>query len=182
MTMELRLAERLKGLRQENGWSLDELASHSGVSRATLSRIEKAEVSPTAAVLGRLCSCYGLTLSQLMVMAEGQGQALIRAADQAVWEDKASGFVRRLLSPPEPGLKAEVIGCTLAAGAALHYPQPPRPGLEHHLLMQAGRLRLSVGEDSFELGPGDCLRYRTYGATDFQVLGNEEASYLLVLV
>ena len=50
-----RLAQRLRELRHERGWSLDELAARSGVSRATLSRLENNEVSPTAAVLGRLC-------------------------------------------------------------------------------------------------------------------------------
>jgi transcriptional regulator with XRE-family HTH domain len=37
-----RLAERLRALRGERGWSLDELARRSGVSRATLSRLENA--------------------------------------------------------------------------------------------------------------------------------------------
>ena len=36
------------------------------VSRASLSRLENAEVSPTASVLGRLCAAYGLTMSRLM--------------------------------------------------------------------------------------------------------------------
>ena len=43
-----RLADRLRELRRERGWSLDDLASRSGISRATLSRMEKADVSSTA--------------------------------------------------------------------------------------------------------------------------------------
>ena len=68
--LDRRIAQRLKALRQERGWSLDELAGLAGVSRATLSRLENADVSPTAAVLGKLCAAHGLTMSRLMMMVE----------------------------------------------------------------------------------------------------------------
>src|SRR6266567_6009861 len=56
------IAQRLKSLRAERGWSLDELVRRSNVSRATLSRLENAEVSPTTSMLGKLCAAYGLTI------------------------------------------------------------------------------------------------------------------------
>ena len=68
--LDQRLAGRLKALRTERGWPLDELASRAGISRATLSRLENAEVSPTASVLGKLCGAYGMTMSRLMRMVE----------------------------------------------------------------------------------------------------------------
>ena len=52
--LDTALARRLKALRHEHALSLDELASRSGVSRTTLSRLENAETSPTANALGRL--------------------------------------------------------------------------------------------------------------------------------
>ena len=67
-SMDRLIAQRLKALRGERAWSLDELGARSGVSRATLSRLENGETSPTTAVLGRLCSAYGMTLSRLMLM------------------------------------------------------------------------------------------------------------------
>lgn len=48
------MAGRLADLRVERGWSLDELARHTGVSRSTLSRLERAEISPTAAFAGEV--------------------------------------------------------------------------------------------------------------------------------
>jgi transcriptional regulator with XRE-family HTH domain len=71
------IAQRLKLLRAERGWSLDELAKRSNVSRATLSRLENAEVSPTASVLGKICAAYGLTMSRLMYMVEDNFVPLI---------------------------------------------------------------------------------------------------------
>ena len=58
-SIDKQIAQRLKSLRAERDWSLDELAKRSGVSRATLSRLENAEVSPTASVLGKLCAALG---------------------------------------------------------------------------------------------------------------------------
>src|SRR4029077_9567681 len=86
------IAQRLKGLRAERGWSLDELAGRSNVSRATLSRLENAEVSPTTSVLGKLCAAYGLTMSQLMHMVEDTFIPLIHRNMQAVWRDPTIGF------------------------------------------------------------------------------------------
>lgn len=60
------LAEHLRKLRTDRGLRLQDLADNSGVSRATLSRIENGDVSPTAETLGRLASVLALPLSQLL--------------------------------------------------------------------------------------------------------------------
>src|SRR5512145_407276 len=99
-SFEQRIAQRLKSLRGERGWSLDELAGRSDVSRATLSRLENADVSPTASVLGKLAAAYGLTISRLMHLVEDDFAPLIRRDAQPVWSDTGIGFNRRSVSPP----------------------------------------------------------------------------------
>ena len=166
--LDMRIASRLKGLRQERGWSLDELAGRAGVSRATLSRLENAEVSPTASVLGRLCAAYGLTMSRLMLMVEDDFAPLVPESAQPVWVDASAGFRRRSVSPPAAALAGEVLACELDAGARIEYPQPPRPNLEHHLLMLEGALHITVDGRRHGLRPGDCLRYQLAGASLFE--------------
>ena len=88
-----RLAHRLRLERDSRGWSLAELAEHSGVSKATISKIERAEVSPTAVILVRLAGAFDLTLAGLMLRAEGQGERLVasrRAAGLARSGDRLS--------------------------------------------------------------------------------------------
>ena len=88
-----RLAHRLKLERDSRGWSLAELAEASGVSKATISKIERAEVTPTAVILVRLAAAFNLTLAGLMLRAEGQGQRLValrRAAGLARPRDRLS--------------------------------------------------------------------------------------------
>src|SRR5437764_460660 len=56
------IAARVRGERTVRRWSLDELAERASVSKAMISKIERAEASPTAALLGRLSAAFGLTL------------------------------------------------------------------------------------------------------------------------
>lgn len=177
-----RIARRLKALRGERGWSLEALAGESGVSRATLSRLENAEVSATASVLGRLCAAYGLTMSRLMHMVEDEVEALVRRDDQPVWTDPESGFERRSVSPPSGALAGEVLEGHLTPDTRIDYDGPPRPGLEHHLVLLEGALTVSVDGRSHELGPGDCLRYQLHGASGFSTGAKSGARYLLFVV
>lgn len=181
-SIERRIAQRIRALRQERQWPLEELAARSGVSRASLSRIENGEVSPTAAVLSRLCAAFGLTLSRLMVLVEEGFAPLIPRQGQLLWEDPETGFRRLVVSPPGPGLSGEVIHCTLGPSTRIAYESPPRPGLEHHLLMQEGTLSLTVDGVRHVLSPGDCLRYRLHGGSLFETPASSGASYLLFMV
>ncbi|MEM8852889.1 MAG: GNAT family N-acetyltransferase [Pseudomonadota bacterium] len=162
-----RIARRLKALRVERGWSLDDLAKRSGVSRATLSRLEKADVSATAAALGKLCSAYGLTMSRLMLQVEGSAPARVAHAAQPVWEDPETGFQRRTVSPPTPAFAAEVVECTLPPGTHIAYDRAPHAGLEHHLVLLEGALTVRVNGTAHRLEVGDCLRYRLDGPSAF---------------
>jgi transcriptional regulator with XRE-family HTH domain len=180
-TFDNQIATRLRSLRADRNWSLDELARLSGVSRATLSRLENAEVSPTAAVLGRLCAAYGMTMSRLMRMVEDAFAPIVRRDEQWVWSDPQNGFERRSVSPPNVALAGEVIECSLPPGTTIAYPEASKPGLEHHLVLLDGRLTLTIGGRAHDLRAGDCLRYQLYGATEFATPADSGAKYLLFM-
>ncbi|MFD4530945.1 helix-turn-helix domain-containing protein [Kitasatospora sp. NPDC058397] len=176
-----RLANRLAELRLERGWTLEELARLADVSRSTLSRVERAEVSPTAALLGRLCAVYGRTMSRLLAEVESAPARLVRAADQRIWRDETTGFVRRSVSPPHGSLRAEIGEGRLPAGADIAYDRPCVADLEHHLWVFEGVLELTVDGERHLLGPGDCLRYVS-GTSRFRAPGPDDARYALVVV
>ncbi len=178
----IRLAEHLAELRVSTGWSLDQLAENCGISRATLSRMEKAEVSPSAENLGRLCAAYGLPVSRLLMMAEDSFDPRIPFERQPEWRDPETGFTRRSVSPAAPGLSGEVLECHLPPGSTITYQTPPRPGQEHHLIMLDGNLALTVDQTIHHLDGGDCLRYHLSGPTQFETGPDRGARYLLVLI
>ncbi|CAL9366487.1 hypothetical protein SUDANB145_00781 [Streptomyces sp. enrichment culture] len=180
--VDVRLGTRLAELRAERGWSLDELAERTGVSRSTLSRAERAEISPTAALLNRLCAVHGRTMSQLLGEVEARPAPVVRAADQQVWTDRAAGFVRRSVSPPHAGLRGELVEGRLAANADLAYDRPPVPGLEQHIWVLEGELEVTAQDTAHRLDAGDCLRLRVWGPTRFRCPGPGDARYVLAVV
>jgi transcriptional regulator with XRE-family HTH domain len=180
--VDRRIAQRLARLRADRGWSLDVLAERTGIGRATLSRLERSELSPTAAMLGTLCSVYGWTLSRFMAEAETQPPNLVVASAQTEWKDPESGYRRRVVSPPTPGLRGELVDVRVPAGATVSFDASPIAGLEHHLWMLEGTLTLDVEASTFRLRPGDCLRYVLAGPSRFHNPGKREARYLIAMV
>lgn len=181
-SFDRQIAQRLKSLRAAQNWSLDELASRSTISRATLSRLENAEVSPTASVLGKLCTAYGLTMSRLMRMVEEDFAPVVRRSAQTVWTDPEHGFRRRSVSPPAQTLSGEALACELAAGTRIAYEGTPRPGLEHHLILIDGQLAVTVDGQTYDLQAGDCLRYQLFGPSVFETPQTHSARYFLFIV
>lgn len=181
-SVDRRIAQRLRTLRAERQWSLEDLAGRSEVSRATLSRIENGDVSPTASVLGKLCAAYGMTMSRLMLMVEEDFAPVVRREAQSVWVDADTGFRRRSISPPARNLAGEALECELKPATRIAYDAPPRPGLEHHLILIEGQLELTVDGLTHLLNPGDCLRYQLFGASRFVTPEHSGARYFLFMV
>jgi transcriptional regulator with XRE-family HTH domain len=181
-TLDRRIAQRLAALRAERGWSLADLASRTGLSRPTLSRLERCELSPTADVLNALCAQYGFAASRLMAEAEASPPSLIRAAEQVTWQDPESGFVRRVVSPPDTNLRGELVEVHMPAGAMVHYGVSPLPGLEHHLWILDGSLTLEIEDVEYRLEKGDCVRYRLSGKSRFVCGKRRAARYIIAIV
>jgi transcriptional regulator with XRE-family HTH domain len=180
--LDIRLAARLSALRTERGWSLEDLAQRTGISRSTLSRLERAEISPTTTLLGKLTTAYERTMTHLLAEVEPEPPQVVRSGHQAVRHDETTGFTRRSVSPPHPGLRGEVVECVLKPGADISPGGSPVPGLEHHVWVRKGTLAVSVGDDVQELHTGDCLRFRLWGPSRFRCVGREPVRYALLVV
>ncbi|HEY9104158.1 XRE family transcriptional regulator [Chitinimonas sp.] len=179
--IDQRLAQRLADLRQQRGWSLEALAEQSGISRATLSRLERGESSPTASLLGRLCASYGLPMSRLLAEVEVEPVRLLRAAAQPVWIDPETGFRRRGVAPPMTGFNVDLVEGQIPPGTTLSYERSPQPGLEHHIWLLEGELHYTLGSETFALRPGDSLSFRLFDATRFHNPATTPARYLIAL-
>src|SRR5262249_25745838 len=83
-TISRHLGSRVKHLRTERGWSLEALASASGVSRSMLSQIEREQANPTLAVTLRIAQAFGMTLGDLLEMPSATSTVnVIRVEDRA---------------------------------------------------------------------------------------------------
>lgn len=173
-----RLALRLRLERDSRGWSLADLAERSGVSKATISKIERAEVSPTAVVLVRLASAFDLTLAGLMLRAEGQGDRLSRAGEQPIWRDPATGYLRtQVFSRPDHPL--EIIKVELPARQRVTLPASSYAHIRQAVWVQAGALVIIEAGERYALATGDCLGFGPPAEVTF---ANETAATCIYVV
>ncbi len=174
------LASRLREEREARGWTLADLADHSGVSRAMISKIEREEASPTAALLGRMSAAFGLTLAQLFARAEGVSGQVTRRAEQAAWRDPETGFARRALSPAGAA-PLDLVWCELPPGAEVRYPAAAfLPMEDQQVVMVEGHLRIEQERVTLELEAGDCMRFGSPEDTAFRNTGKVLARYVVV--
>ncbi|QEL24427.1 XRE family transcriptional regulator [Bosea sp. F3-2] len=175
------LGQRLKAARQRHRLTLDGLAKRSGVSRAMISRVERGESSPTAALLVRLGSGLGLSLSALLEEDAGTGP-LARRDAQPVWRDPASGYLRRNVSPRRTGSGFEIVEVELPAGAEVRLDNASgAPALDQQVWVLQGRLDLSVDGLLHELAEGDCLQMHLRGAIIYRNPGTTPVRYAVIL-
>jgi transcriptional regulator with XRE-family HTH domain len=181
--IEVRLALRLRALRAHHDLTLDALADRSGVSRSMISLIERGESSPTASVLDKLAAALGVTLASLFADDARQDAApLARRADQRIWRDPATGYVRRNLSPTGFPSPIELVEVTLPAGAEVAYDTPFRAApIDQQIFVLDGAVDLRVGDNEFSLAAGDCLAMRIETFTAFRNASDQPARYLVAL-
>jgi transcriptional regulator with XRE-family HTH domain len=177
----LKIAARVRGERAARRWSLDDLAERASVSKAMISKIERAEASPTAALLGRLSGAYGLTLSSLLAEAETPHRGPVRAETQATWRDPATGYIRRQVhaSATSP---IEVTQVDLPPGASVSFPAASYHRMSHVIWVLAGRLTFVEGDVTHDLGPGDSLEFGPPADCTYRNDGAAACRYLVVLL
>lgn len=175
------LAARIRRERESREWSLGELAERSGVSKAMISKVERGEASPTAALLGKLSGAFGLTLSMLLARAEERGRRLTRAADQAHWQDPATGYVRRQASPASDA-PLELVRVELPARTSVSFPASAYAFIRQLIYVLDGRLTFVEGTTRWELERGDCLELGPPADCTFTNAGSRSCSYLVVVL
>jgi len=159
MDINTRIARRVRDLRQEHGFTLDALAERSGVSRSMISLVERGESSPTAAVLDKLAAGLRVTLATLFDEAlQTAASPLARRAEQPVWKDPASGYVRRNVSPTATGSPIQLVEVHFPAGARVAYDSTPRGSeIQQQVWVLDGSIELTIGAEGWRLDAGDCL-------------------------
>ncbi|NLR98603.1 helix-turn-helix domain-containing protein [Rhizobium sp. P38BS-XIX] len=173
---------RIKELRIARGLTLDELANASAVSRAMISRIERAEASPTASLLSRLCAALGLSLSAFFAREHEEVSPLARHEKQAIWRDPGTGYVRRAVSPPATGSQVDVVEVIFPAGASVIFPPNTASAeMTQHVWLFEGEMDVTHREVTYRLMPGDCLFMGIGDGHAFHNPGEGPARYSVIL-
>ena len=182
MDINQRIAERVRAARDAAGLSLAALAERSGVSRSNISLIERGESSATATVLDKLSAALGITVASLFERPAGDAPSPVaRAADQPVWTDPGSGYVRRNLSP-EAWSPIQLVEVSFPPGARVAYETSARAvDVDQQVWIIEGAMEVTVGATRWQLATGDCLAMRLDQPIAFHNPATTAARYLVAL-
>ncbi|MDP9479144.1 MAG: XRE family transcriptional regulator [Actinomycetota bacterium] len=176
-----RLGGRVRELRGRRGLTLEALAERSGVSRAMISKLERGEKNPTLVVAAKLAEGLGVTLSQLVGMEERREVVVVRKEGRMVMRDPETGFERQLLSPTFVGRGVEFVRNTIPEGSTSGEFPSHRKGVAEHVVVERGRLRVTLGGEEYLLEEGDALYFEADMTHRFDNAGEGECSYYLVI-
>lgn len=177
--MNQRISARIRLERESRGWSLSELADRAGVSRAMIHKIERGDSSPTATLLARLSGAFGISMSTLIARAEMQEGKLLRLANQPVWRDPQTHYLRRHVSP-RTDLPIDLVQVELPAGSDVPMPASSYALARQLIWLQSGELVFQEGDTRHEMYAGDCLELGPPNDCRFINETNETCIYLVV--
>jgi transcriptional regulator with XRE-family HTH domain len=181
-----RIAGRVRELRAAHGLSLDALASKSGVSRSMLSLIERGESSPTAVILEKLAAGLRVTLASLFdapaAGAQAPGGPVARREGQPQWQDPASGYLRRNVSPPGVPQPMRIVEVHFPPGARVAFETGARDARVHQQIwVLEGTMDITVGEERHRLREGDCLAMQLDHPIMFHNPTRKPARYAVII-
>ncbi|MEO5914573.1 MAG: XRE family transcriptional regulator [Luteolibacter sp.] len=176
------LGRRVKKLRADRGWSLEQLAAASGVSRSMLSEIERERANPTLSVTYRIARAFGLTLQDLIESADSASAIqIIRAGDRAQIFRADKNCQIRTLSPLNLEKDVEFYELRLPPGGALRS-QAHVEGTREFLTVEEGAVELQSGNSSEPLAKGDSATYRADVPHIISNAGGRDAVLFLVVI
>jgi quercetin dioxygenase-like cupin family protein len=113
---------------------------------------------------------------------EPEGEAsgpVTRKADQPLWRDPASGYVRRNVSPP--GAPFQIVEIGFPQGAEVAYETTRQKRIHHQVWVLSGEIEVTVGSDTHALVTGDCLAFVLDRPTRYRNRTRQSARYAVVV-
>jgi transcriptional regulator with XRE-family HTH domain len=172
----LDVGAHLRAVRTLYGLSQRELAKRAGVTNGLISLIEQNRVSPSVSSLKKVLDGIPMSLAEFFTLDFKQSpQVFYRADELAVLGDRSVTF--RLVAARRPQRALSLLHERYAPGADTGADMLRHEGEEGGIVV-SGRIELTVGAESRQLGPGDAYyftssiphRFRNTGAEPCEII------------
>lgn len=171
------IGQRLREKRQARGDSLRHLADRLGVSPSLISQIETGRARPSVSTLYAIAAELGVSLDELLfldadrsaaqdprlvergmnVVGAGTRQGPVQRADDRKRIRLASGVLwERLTAESDPEIEFLHVTYEVGGASSPEHEFQRHGGREWGFVM-SGRLRITIGFDDYDLGPGDSI-------------------------
>jgi transcriptional regulator with XRE-family HTH domain len=191
------IGSRLRAERERQGLSLRKLAGRLEISPSALSQIETGRSRPSVSTLYTIVSELGISFDELFARSPqhttsrtptrhprtvlGEEQIVQRADDRPVIELESGVRWERLNPTGERDVDfLEVVydvgGASSRGGTFVHH-----AGREYGLVT-SGALKVTVGHDEYELGPGDSICFDSAVPHRLETIGDEPARAVWLVI
>lgn len=172
----MKIGEKLKNLRNTRTMSLDDVAALTGVSKPMLGQIERGQSIPTVTTLWKIAT--GLKTPLSFFLEEPQAEYTVVNPDQASVILGDGGKMRAYpLFTYDPVRSVETFYIEFDPGCR-HSSDKHNDGVEEHIFVLRGTLRLVLGDKTVDVGERQAVRFRADMPHAYQNLfGSECAVY-----
>lgn len=173
----VKVGTRLRKLRKERGWRLEDLAERTKLSRPYLSRLESGERQPSLTALFSLAQAYGVQFSSLFESEPAAEKGVIvRANSNSV--QKGNGLLYTHLSATSWVFNLQPLRVVVPAereGSVLYKHEG-----EQWMHVLSGKLSLKLADEEFVLETGDSAHFDADTPHRLTALESRDAEIILV--
>jgi transcriptional regulator with XRE-family HTH domain len=170
----LPVGREVRRWRLQRALTLAQVGDRSGLNIGYLSQIENGKAVPSLEALAQIAAALDIPAAWLL-LDSSQPPRVVRAADRP----RTRGPGGAELSEVDAGTSRDVCVLEAAAPPGVTTGVHAHQGDEHHVIL-AGKWRLTQGDQSYELGPGDYLAWDPTIPHDVESIGDEEGRMLII--
>ena len=175
------VARTLQALRTERGWSLDQLAARSGVSKGVLVALEQERSNPSLATLARISDAFGVPVTRLVEISDEPAVRVWEAGSgRVLWHGPAGG-TGTIIAATEPPWAVELWRWLVQPGEEFGG-YPHAPATREMAWVEQGTLTLTVAGEQRQVGAGECARFSGGRPHGYANQGSEPVRMTMVVV
>jgi len=178
-SIQTQIVENLKNIRKLRGYSYDQLAQLTGVSKGMLSQIEKGESSPTVNTLWKIANGLQVSFSSLVEEKEPTVTVVRLHEKTAVTENDEQLQVYPYF-PFDSSKKFEVYFLELMPGC-VHESERHHGSVEEYILVCDGEATISIQDVKYVLKKGDSMRFQASQSHTYANLTDQKTSFYLLM-
>ena len=152
------VARTLQALRADRGWSLDQLAARSGVSKGVLVALEQGRSNPNLATLARIGDAFGVPVTQLVDVGGEPAVRISRPdASRVLWHGP-SGGTGTIIGATDPPWAVELWRWEVMPGESFGG-DAHAPATREMVWVESGVLTLTVAGERHAVTVRQCARF-----------------------
>ncbi len=178
----LRLGEKIKMLRMEKGWSLQQLAEKSGISAAGIHKIEANGIIPTITTMMKIAAALGKKVSYFIEEDEGTEEVVFvpSSARESIFTFK-KGLSLNCISAKRYGDFIMTAAYAMVDVGADSGRKQMRHQGEELIYCVEGKMEFRVKGKVYVLGSGDSLHFKTHLPHSWKNIGKSRAKLIWIL-